>query len=360
MTPNPNRGGLTVRYVKALAACQGKAELVPSFIAGQNWRDEAAIIDSITKANVSATGTGAIAPPTPASFDFAEFVRPMTILGKLLGLRRVPARVRTITATSGSGASWVGEGQPVPISKATLAGDTLEPLKVVAAVVTTAELLRSASPSAESLLSRDLALAAVAALDTAFVDPSNAGTADVKPAAITNGVTPITSTGSSLAQTDADLEDMIQALDLAGSDLQFATWIMRPRTALYLSRLRGSGGALAHPGITAKGGTLMGLPVITSNSVPVESGSPGDGDTSITLVDPSQILVADEGGGDFEVSTQATLQMLDNPTNDASTPTATNMVSMFQTDSAAVKVARYVNWARCRDGMAQVLTAVQY
>lgn len=360
MNLDPHRGRLATRYVKALGACQGRAALVASFVGGQNWREEAAILETIEKASVPGIGTGTMAPPSPVSVDFAEFIRPMTIIGKLQGLRRVPLRVRTISATAGSGAAWVGEGQPVPISRVTLAGDTLEALRVVSALVTTKELLRSSAPSAESILSRDLAAATVAAMDVAFIDPDNAGTANVKPASITNGATPIASTGSSLAQIDADLEDLIMALSDAGSTLEFAAFVMRPRTAVYLSKLRGTGGNLAYPGMTARGGTIMGLPCITSSHMPVESGSPGDGDTNIVLLDASQIMVADEGGGDFEVSTEATLQMLDNPTNDSSTPTATTEVSMFQTDSAAIKVSRFANWQRCRDGMAQTLRLVAY
>lgn len=360
MNLDSQRGRVAARFVKALGACHGKAELVPSFVAGQRWLEERAILETVERAAVGGIGTGTMAVPTPAAFDFAEFVRPMTILGKLQGLRRVPSRVRSISATAGSGASWVGEGQPVPISRVTLAGETLEPLKVTAAIVATAELLRSGSPNAESILSRDLAAATVYAMDRAFIDPDNAGTADVEPAAVTNGVTPIASTGATLAAIDADLEDLIMALSDAGSTLEFAAFVMRPRTAVYLSKLRGTGGALAFPGMTARGGTLMGLPAITSTGVPVEVGSPGDGDASITLLDASQILVADEGGGDFEVTTEATLEMLDNPTNDASTPTATTQVSMFQTSSAAIKATRFANWRRCRDGMAQVLRLVAY
>ncbi len=42
---------------------------------------------------------------------------------------------------------------------------------------------------------------------------------------------------------------------------------------------------------------------------------------------------------------RASLEMLDNPTNNSATATATSMVSMFQTDSVAIRVERYLNWA---------------
>ena len=114
-------------------------------------------------------------------------------------------------------------------------------------------------------------------------------------------------------------------------------------------------GAPALPGMTAKGGTLLGFPAITSAHVPVEAGSPGDGDTSITLLDPAQILVADEGRGNIEVAMEASLQMEDVPVAGA-----TNLVSLYQTHTAALRLTRYLNWVRCRDGMAQVLNSVAY
>jgi len=304
-------------------------------------------------AAVPAIGTSDYPPPTPASFDFSEFLRPLTILGKLVGLRRVPSRVRTIAATAGSTAFWSGEKNPRPISRQTFAGATLEQLSVIAMLVVTRELLASSAPNAESILSRDLASAAVLAMDQAFINPGNVGIAGVMPASITSGVTAIHSSGSTLAAIDSDLALLIQALSDAGSDLQFATFVTRPRTALYLSGLRGTGGAHAFPAMTVKGGTLAGLPCIVSAASPSDVGSPAEGG-ELTLIDPSQVLVSDDGGSALELSDQTAIAMADNPT------APSTLVSMFQTESAALKTTRYVNWQRVRPGMAQVLDAVVY
>jgi hypothetical protein len=85
-----------------------------------------------------------------------------------------------------------------------------------------------------------------------------------------------------------------------------------------------------YPGINVKGGEFLGLPVITSNSANIP-GSPDSG-RMIILVSPQEILFADDGQVAIDVSNEASIQMLDNPTN-ASTggTTATTMVSMFQT-----------------------------
>jgi hypothetical protein len=51
----------------------------------------------------------------------------------------------------------------------------------------------------------------VAAIDVAFIDRENLGSV-AKPAGIASSVTPISSTGSTLAAIDSDLARIIQAL----------------------------------------------------------------------------------------------------------------------------------------------------
>ena len=310
---NPDRGLLSVRMIKSLAIAKGEPSAAVAYAQSQNWIDADLMAESISMSAVTGTGRSDFATVSPASFDFSEFVRPFSILGKLNGVRRAPSRTRLISATSGSTAYWAGERNTVPISRATLAGVSLEPLAVTAMVITTAELLQSSAPTAESILSRDLAKAVTAAIDLAFVDHLNSGAGGTKPAGIAYGTTPLVSAGSSLANIDSDLGLMVTALSNAGSDLQFATWIMGTRSAPYLARLRGTGGDRAFPGISVKGGELLGLPVIVSTNLPTEGGSPGFGDALILLVDASQILVVDDNATDVSVAHSANVQMDDAP-----------------------------------------------
>jgi hypothetical protein len=48
------------------------------------------------------------------------------------------------------------------------------------------------------------------------------------------------------------------------------------------------------------------------------------------------------------MSDQASLQMLDNPTNDSAVPTPTTVVSMFQTNSVALRAEREITWVKGR------------
>ena len=61
-----------------------------------------------------------------------------------------------------------------------------------------------------------------------------------------------------------------------------------------------------------------------------------------------------------DVSREASLQMLDNPTNDTVTPTATSMVSMWQTNSVAFRAERILNWKRRRASGVALLNEVAW
>src|SRR5689334_6697330 len=107
MIANPTRGLTFVRTIKALAVARGEPGAAAIYAQSQRWSNEDAVVESLEArlAAVTATGTGEMPQPTPAEFDFAEFVRPLTILGNPKVASRVrhhPSRVRTISVTSGS------------------------------------------------------------------------------------------------------------------------------------------------------------------------------------------------------------------------------------------------------------------
>jgi hypothetical protein len=103
------------------------------------------------------------------------------------------------------------------------------------------------------------------------------------------------------------------------------------------------------------GGTFAGLPVIVSDHVPTATAG-----SLLVLANASDIYLADDGQVTVDASREASLQMLDNPTNNSATGTATTHVSMFQTNSVAIRAERYVNWVRRRAAAVAYLTAVNY
>ncbi|MBO9589074.1 phage major capsid protein [Devosia sp.] len=287
--------------------------------------------------------------------DFVEFLRPMTIVGRfgqggIPSLRRVPFRVPLIRQTGGATGYWVGEGKPKPLTKPSWSRTELNPLKAANIAVATMEALRDSSPSAEMLLRDDLAAAIVAAIDTAYIDPANAGSAGVKPASITNGITAIPSSGNDAAAIREDARKAMSVFVAAENPLTSGVWIMSTIVALSLSLMRTALDQPEFPGITINGGTFMGLPVITSSYA----------GTNVTLQNAQDVWFGDDGEVAVDMSTEASLQMMDNPTNDSVTPTATDLVSMFQTNSVAFRAERTVNWLRRRDTGVAVISGVEW
>lgn len=282
--------------------------------------------------------------------DFVEFLRPQTILGQFgtngrPSLNRIPFNVRIAGQTSGGQGYWVGEGAPKPLTAFDFNSVELRWAKVANIAVLTEELMRFSNPSAELLVRNALADALRARLDIDFIDPAKAAVANVSPASITNGVTPIESSGSDAAAIRADIQALWAPFIAANNPPSTAVYIMSSTTALALSMMMNPlGTANEFPGITMNGGTLGGVPVIVSEYAA----------GLVILVNARDVWLADDGGFTIDASREASLQMLDNPTNNSATGTATSMVSMFQTNSVALRVERYINWAKRR------ASAVQY
>jgi HK97 family phage major capsid protein len=346
----------TTEILRALTLAKGDLADASAFLAARGVRSRGA-----HEAMLAAVSGGTVADNPaliigPTTNDLIPYIRQREIIGKLAERRIIPLDLAALTFMSGGVAgNWVGEGRAAPLSKAafTRLATPLTRLKLVAMWVVDAELARSADPAADATLARDATGAIVNQTDADFTDPSNAGIAGVKPASITNAAPAFASGGSTALLIDADLGKLQESLIARGSDLQAAYWIMHSITAAFLSRVRNTNGDSAYPNISVRGGTLLGLPVIVSGSVP-HGGSPST--SSIILIDASKLWVGESPAGiEFEASKNASIQMLDNPSGDIVTPTATTVISMFQTDSIAMRGTRVINWKLANPGFAAVL-----
>lgn len=288
---------------------------------------------------------------TDLASEFIELLRPATIVGRLEGLRRVPFNIRMAKTASGSSVGWVGQGVPKPVSAMDFDTVSMTWAKIAGIVVLTEELVRFSSPSAEAIVRQDMIDAIAAFKDAQFIDPTVAAVANVNPASITNGISATTSTGVTLAAVEADLNTMLNSLATGEINPAGATWIMRPRTALFIGSIRDANGNYAFPGLGMAGGTLKGFPVITSNSVPMDTGT----STFIVLVVPSQIFLADDGAVRLDSSNQASLQMESAPVQGAAT-----MVSLWQHNMVGIRAELFCNWQRRRDAAVAVLSDVSY
>jgi len=362
---NVDKGVAFTRFVMAVARARGN---LPGALAiaqsNKDWHDNTPQVEMALKAAVAGGDTTSSGWASELVYnqnlaaEFIDLLRPQTILGKLKGLTPVPFNVRMSGQDSGSSASWVGQGKPVPLSKLHTLEVTLGIAKAAGLVVLTEELVRSSSPSAELLVRNDLIKTIAIFLDVQFIAPDYAAVTNVSPASITNGVVPTAATGTTSATLRTDLQTLINTFVNANYDPSGLVLITTPSRALACSLMLNSLGNPVFPNITMNGGDLLGIPVVVSNSAK-QVGSPVSGEGHLMVVASApDILMADDGGVTIDASREASIEMLDNPTNDAAAGTPTTMVSMFQTNSVAIRAVRFINWKKRRsDAVAYIQDA---
>ena len=160
MAPKPNKnlepGIAFARYVKAFAFAKGNYHEAAAY-AKANWDSSTPEVELALNTAISAgTTTDSVwAGPLVYAQDFPaaflEFLRPLTTIGRIPGMTRVPFNIRYGIQDGGSTVAWVGQGPPKPVSKLTFTSGTLGFAKAAGIVVITQELARFSSPSAELL-----------------------------------------------------------------------------------------------------------------------------------------------------------------------------------------------------------------
>ena len=352
--PNANlpKGIGLARYVKAIAFGRGNNSEAREY--AKQWDSSTPEVSLALKSAVAAgttahaTWAGPLVYAENLSSEFVDYIRPMTIMGKMTGLRQVPFNIRYPIQDGGSTVGWVGQGLGKPVSGLSFTSGTLGFAKAAGIVVITQELARFSSPSAELLVRDDLAAQMTQFLDEQFIDPGVAAVANVSPASVLNGASNVRQAAavwSSAANVETDVKAFLATFAANEISLAGSYWIMTPDAALALSMIRTTGGEnFAYPNITMDGGSWFGLPVITSSSVPnsISAGS------IVALVKGSEVFMADDGAVAIDVSTEASLEMSDAPTITSAAPTAASLVSMWQTNSIAIRAERVINWSRRR------------
>lgn len=347
--------------VKALAKLDGESVRT---VAKELYGESSAVFGIVNKAPVPAGSTldGNWAAPlygegTDVIADFVEFLRPRTILGRfgqggVPSLRAVPFNVPLVGQTEGGEGYWVGEGRAKPLTRFGYERNILEIFKVANIAVVTEELLRRSSPAAEAMLRDQLAAAIAARLDIDFINPAKAAVAGVSPASITNGLTPVTSAGGDADAVRSDVRALMATFIAANNAPTSGVWIMGSTTALGLSMMVNPLGQAEFGGISMMGGTFQNMPAIVSDYIPAGT---------IVLANANDIYLADEGGMQVDMSREASLEMADNPAHNSTTPTpSASLVSMFQTNSVAFRVERFINWSRRRPSAVAILTGATW
>jgi hypothetical protein len=181
------------------------------------------------------------------------------------------------------------------------------------------------------------------AIDSAFFDPDNAGTAGQTPAAVTNGVTPVAIGTGDLDDTRDAISTMIAEFQ---GDLSRSVFVGRPELFAMLHQQ-------GYRTVGIRGGELLGAPAIATKALPNDAAF-----YRLLLIDPSGIAyVEDPAATQVTTSKDAAIQMDTAPTNDAVTPTPTNLVSLFQSNATAMKALAYANWSVEQSGAVSMMLA---
>lgn len=353
-------GTAFTRYVMALAAGRGSRMEAVQF--AKRWERDTPEVGMVLKAAVDAGTTTDSTWAAPLvvyrnmASEFIELLRPATIIGRINGFRKVPFNISMPRQTSGSTVGWVGQSKPKPVGELAFDSLSLGMAKAAGIVVINEELARSSDPDAESIISQDLRDAITKFLDTQFVDPSVAEVSNVSPAAVTNGASVIDSTGVTAAHLRADFASALAVWTAAELSIAGGVVLMTETQAIRLGMVVNAFGQAEFPGLTATGGTLFGLPVITSENIPAEGGSPAG--NRIILLKPGEILMADQGGINIDVSREASVQMNTTPDDPATNNTV--FTSFWQNNLVGIRAERIINWKKRRSAAAVVIEGAVY
>jgi hypothetical protein len=212
-------------------------------------------------------------------------------------------------------AAWVTAHGAKPVGKAAIARVNLAPLKVASLLVLSRETVRGSGGRADQALRTSIAAAASRAVNTTLLGAA-AAVADESPAGLAAGLSVTPSTGLSDAQVFDDVLGLVDGFDRP-------TLVASLGPALRIrAALRGADE----------------LPVI----IAPEAGS------LVFAVDEFAVAFA-LGAIDVAASEHATLAMSDEPGSPA------QQVSMYQTNSVALRVDVHANWTVARPGGVRVL-----
>ncbi|TCM17217.1 HK97 family phage major capsid protein [Novosphingobium sp. PhB165] len=313
-------------------------------IANQRWGKSNPMLAQVIKAAVAGGGTetgewGAELAQADTRYtgDFIDFLYGQTVFDNL-PLREVPANVHIKGQDGAANAYWVGQSKSIPVTTADFLDVQLAAQKVAAIAVVSKELLRDSSPSAELLVRDALVQASAQRIDQTFLS-ADAAVPNVSPAGILFGLTALNSAGNDVDGVIADVK-ALYAPFLAAKNASGLQMVANESLSKSIGLMQNVMGNWAFPGITAAGGSLLGDPLVSGSNV---------GASDLILLKPSDIYKIGDRGVEVSLSTEAAIQMDSAPNGASDTPTAqTGVVSMFQTESVAIKVVRPLNYAKRR------------
>ncbi len=342
------KGTLFTRYAMSIAA--GKGSHADTLAYAKRWTSTPEVLQYIKSTegvaflNSPSWGSELVNPNTMQT-EFVELLRAMTIVGRVPGFRMVPFNIPIITQTGGSTFEWVGEGGVKPVGELAFDRTTMPTSKVAGIIVITEELVRLSTPSAEATVRQDLTEQCARFIDEQFIRAAvSAGPNN--PASITNGVTaPGAASGTDINALLADLAAAFAIFDNANIPTDNLVIVTTPAIARGISLMISPLGNFQFPGMQPNGGTLLGYPVVVSNSV--DSGT-------LVIFKPSEIFLADDGRVTLDASNQATLSMA------GGSPFGAPDFNLWQRNCIGIRAEEWIRWQKRRDNVVAVITGAAY
>jgi hypothetical protein len=245
----------------------------------------------------------------------------LTLLGQLNGATDVALRtsIPYLGLDNWAGGTIVGPNQPIKVLSGEYGRAAIDPVKAAAIIAVSREL--TLQPSAEAGLKARLLRAATAAADAEFVRLALGGNA-----AIASGA-------AYPAELLVQVRAMVAALVTEGANPATVTLAASPMTLLLLATTVDLDGQVAFPSVTVTGGTLAGMPILSSHGI---------ADGRIVALAGDTILRASVVPR-IEASRNASIEMSDAPTGSAEigtdvVPQSPKRVQCLQVDMVAVRI----------------------
>lgn len=251
----------------------------------------------------------------PGYYSLIERFERTAVLPRINGAL-VPFSSTAATVSTSPSAFWVGAGLAKPVSAAAFGTAKMDPLKAAGIAVISKELVRTSGERADAAIEAALAGAARRAVNASLLS-DDAAVSTVSPGGLAAGLVAIDSTGTDDTSIFGDVLALLDGLEnpVLVASLGYA---LRIRHAF--------GGAPE-------------LPVIVA---------PEAGDLVFAI---DELAVAYSLGGlNVNASEHAAIEMSDGPSQPAT------LVSMFQTNSVALRVEIYANWSVINSAGVRVLS----
>lgn len=353
---NPNTAKDAQQFIEAALAAgkNGNTEKALKYIKGRYEKDSSykGVVEAIEKTiGTTDLSSGGVFVNEDQSPNVIEYLQNKTIFDKMEGIIEVPVRgtwtiPKETNALSGSN---IAEGGTVNEASPTTGALKLELKKVESVSAFYEESLQDNYIATSTWLSQKIRRDLAVKTDLDLL--RGTGTANtvkgLRYLPNSSNIADIAATTSTISFVLAELKKCILAL--ANKNIAFRNpyWIMAPRTAAHIQFLSDTGNYMFMNGVGVMGGTLIGMPAIVSNQVPITAGTGSS--SEIYLVDASEILIGKGNGMELKMTDVGSYS------NSSGTLTST-----FAEGSIAMKATVRHDIALMQDYACAIRTAVGY